>query len=838
MKGPTRKLLLLLFCFPGIGFYGLAQNPLPPQSSADLLHALQKLQVLGSVLYVAAHPDDENQQVLAYFEGERKYRAAYLSLTRGDGGQNLIGDEIGPSLGMLRTQELLAARRIDGAEQWFSRALDFGYSKIPTETLNVWDREAVLADMVWVIRKFRPDVIITRFSPDRAGKTHGHHTTSAILAEEAFSLAADPQAFPEQLAHASPWQPKRLLWNTWLPHYDSGYDFSETLSLDVGGFNPLLGKSYGEIAADARSMHKCQAFGAAKQRGEDIEYLRHLAGDLAEQDVFEGINTSWSRVAGGKAVGKLLEEALQAFDPLNPTGVLPHLLRARQALRKLPDGYWKKQKLAELTSVISHCAGLWYEANSASPGTAVGDSVKLTFSVLKRSALPLQLTGIDLWVAGEKMPLELEASLAENELWQHSYAFALTQDVAPSQPYWLEQPATKGMFRVDDQRLIGLPESPDPLEADFHFTFEGHSFTFRQPVIHKYVNPAMGELYRPFLILPSLTTTLGEPIYLFADDRAQRIDLTIKAHKGGLAGQLRFDLPQGWEVTPATMDVKFEKAGEEQQASISVRPPAGQSEGELKVVFVEGGKETTYSLQTIAYDHIPTQLIFNPSVSRLVKVDLKTAGTRIGYIMGSGDELPACLRQVGYEVDLLEDEDLKADNLEKYDAVIAGIRLYNVNPRMPYLQNEIFDYVKAGGTYLVQYNTTRSLSTQQPAPYPLKVSRDRVSVEEAPIKLLQPEHPAFHFPNQITQKDFDGWVQERGLYFPDEWDDRYQALIECNDPGESPKQGALLVAEHGEGHFVYSGLSWFRELPAGVPGAYRLLVNLLSLGHAPQSADR
>lgn len=822
--------LYVSFCTPA-----RAQDPLPAKSAAEILHALQKLKVLGSVLYVAAHPDDENQRLLAYFTGEEKFRAGYLSLTRGDGGQNLIGDEKGPLLGMLRTQELLAARRIDGAEQLFSRALDFGYSKHPDETLNVWNKEQVLADVVWAIRSFRPDVIITRFSPDRAGMTHGHHTTSAILAGEAFRLAGDPGAFPEQLKYTDVWQPKRILWNTWLPYRDPNYDFSQTLSVDIGIFNPLLGKSYGEIAAEARSMHKCQAFGAARLRGSSLEYLKHTAGELALQHPFEGVNTSWNRVKGGEEVEKWINMALADFDANAPRLIVPQLLAARQAMLQLPDGYWKQQKLKEVEQLIVYASGLWFEANSSQYGVANGDSVQLTFSALKRLPGRLALKGIELWMGNQPIELDIQKELTDNEVWQQKSTFLL-QNMPVSQPYWLEKAGTKGMFEVADQRLIGQPESPPPLKARFEFEFGENqpvSMEVEVPVIHKYVDRAMGELYRPFVVLPALTTNIAENVYLFANDEPQNIHLLVKAHKHNLSGSLHIELPEGWQASPKEIPISFERAGDEKQYEVQVQPSSGQSEGKLRVTFSDGQATSSYSLTEIAYDHIPTQLIFNPAEAKVVRINLKKAGERIGYIMGSGDEIPACLRQVGYQVELLSDEEITRENLRKYDAVIAGIRVYNTNQRMPYLQQEIFEYVKEGGTYLVQYNTSYSISTEQPGPYPLRISRDRVAVEEAPVKILRPEHPVFNYPNKITEADFEGWVQERGLYFPNEWDERYEALTECNDPGESPKRGALLIAQLGKGYFIYTGFSWFRELPAGVPGAYRLFTNLISIGQSP-----
>lgn len=814
-----------------------AQDPLPAKSASEILHAMQKLQVLGSVLYVAAHPDDENQRILAYYTGEKKFRAAYLSLTRGDGGQNLIGDEKGPSLGMLRTQELLGARRIDGAEQIFSRAIDFGYSKHPDETLNVWDRDEVLADVVWAIRKYQPDIIITRFSAESAGRNHGHHTTSAMLANEAFNISADPNVFPEQLKYVEPWQAKRVFWNDWRPMWDPNFNIEEFngVRLDIGIFNPLLGKSYGEIAMEARSMHKCQAFGAAKLRGSSMEYLTLIKGEAVEDDAFSGINTDWTRVKGGENVAKWLDKAIQDFSPVAIHRSLPALMEAHKALSALEDGYWKQQKMSELESVITYCAGLWFEANSKNYGTAIGDTANIELSMLNRSGIGVELISAQLFAGDEKMGEIVSGSLEPNKIWKSTQKFVLKKQ-PPTQPYWLANQNDKGMFKVDNQTLIGLPETPPSMHARFRIRLGDEKplvLTLDAPVIHKYVDRAIGELYRPFTILPVMTTNIGEKIYLFADDQPQKVKLLVKAHKANLNGKLNIQVPEGWKVSPEELALSFKDKGEEQQLEVTVYPSSQQGEGNLTVTFKDGTNKSSFSLQTIEYDHIPTQLIFGQAQTRLVRVGLKKAGEKIAYIMGSGDEIPMALRQIGYQVDLLANGEITKENLRQYDAVIAGIRVYNTNTRMPYLQNEIFEYVAEGGTYIVQYNTSRGISTNQPGPYPIRLSRDRVAVEEAPIKILNKRHPIFNFPNKITQADFEGWVQERGLYFPNEWDKQYEALIECNDPGETPKQGALLVAKHGEGYFIYTGLSFFRELPAGVSGAYRLFTNMISIGKSP-----
>jgi LmbE family N-acetylglucosaminyl deacetylase len=793
---------------------------------------MQRLLVVGSALYVAAHPDDENTRLITWLARGRGLRTGYLSLTRGDGGQNLIGDEQGILLGVLRTQELLGARRIDGGEQLFTRAFDFGYSKSPEEALAIWGKNEVLADVVWVIRKFQPDVIITRFpGPEKGGGGHGHHTASAMLAQEAFRLAADPSAFPEQLRYVSIWQPRRLLWNAWPPGRFGGtasYSMDDALKFDIGGYDPLLGQSYGEIAAEARSMHRCQAFGVARQRGEIEEYLLPELGSKSKNDLFDGIDISWKRLEGGTQVAKWLQKALDAFDPLHPEASIPSLAKARQALSALESSPWKEQKLRELDEVMLYCAGIFLEANAAAPAAAQGDSIQISAQFISRSGYPARLERISFSAPGWEIPWG-EALTAQLGSAQRKFRI---EGLPPTQHYWLSQPVQGGLFQVPSQTLIGLPETPPALSAAFELEIEGQRLVWQSPVQYKYVDRSVGELYQPFVIAPRGTLNFASQAYLFPDEQSREIEIKVRAWAGGLQGHLYMEVPPGWSATPQSQEISLSRSGEEASVRIRVTPPRGATSGELRAWLESGGSRTSFQYASVAYDHIPDQRVWLPATARLVRAPVEKRGTRIGYLVGSGDEMPACLRQIGYEVDLLEENDISPEKLMQYDAVVAGIRAYNTRSRMPFLHEALMEYVRQGGVYLVQYNTTSDLSVPSPGPYPLRISRERVTVENAPVQMLKPGHQAFQFPNSITQADFDGWVQERGLYFPDQWDERYEALTACGDPGEKLQQGGLLVARAGKGYFIYSGYAWFRQLPAGVPGAYRLMANLLSIGKA------
>ncbi|MEL6675145.1 MAG: PIG-L family deacetylase [Bacteroidota bacterium] len=805
----------------------MAQNPFPAKSAAEIQHEMKKLLVLGSVLYVAAHPDDENQRMIGYYAQGKGYQTAYLSLTRGDGGQNLIGEEKGYALGMLRTQELLAARRIDGGRQMFSRAYDFGYSKTPAETFATWEDEKVLADVVWAIRKHRPDIIITRFpGPEKGGGGHGHHTASAMLAQKAFGMSNDTTVFPEQFKYVKPWQAKRLFWNAgrWRGIKQEYIDAS--LQVETGVYDPLLGKTYAEIASEARSQHRCQGFGAAIARGSREELLYQELGEKAESYPMEGINTSWSRIEGGAAIGEHLQKIYDAYQPQDPAASVPELLKVYQKLALYND-YWSIRKREDLKKVILYCAGVWMDVTSNRPIVAQGDSVLLTTSIVNRSDYPLIVEGVSYGIG---LPFQIYTQSLEKEDGLKRFDYKIKVSSPVSQPYWLRTRPAKGIFHVDNQSLIGLPENP-PISAGVSLNFMGVQIPYTVPINYRYVDRARGEIYRPFTVAPKTTANFSDPSFLFASGEPQQVGIVVKHF--GEKGQVKMHIkaPPGWVISQETHELTFERSGEEQRILVEVTPPATQSQGFLQAFAEQEGQLTNYSQQEIAYDHIPAQMLFQPAEARLIRVELEKKGQKIGYLMGSGDEIPACLAQVGYSVDLLEDDQVTLENLRQYDAIIAGIRAYNTRPRMPYLQKNILEYVKSGGTYIVQYNTSRGMGNAQLGPYPFTLSRDRVSEEDASVKFLLPDHPALNTPNKITQADFEGWVQERGLYFPNKWDDKFQALLEWNDTGEDPKKGGLLVAEYGEGHYVYSGISWFRELPAGVPGAYRLFVNLLSLGN-------
>jgi LmbE family N-acetylglucosaminyl deacetylase len=819
----------MAFCLAGAGTgMASAQAPIRPDA-AQVQLALKKLRVLASVLYVAAHPDDENNELIAYLAQGRLADAAYLSITRGDGGQNLIGPEIGERLGIIRSQELLAARRIDGGRQFFTRAIDFGFSKSPDETLRIWDKDTVLADTVRVIRLFQPDVVITRF-PATVRPTHGHHTASALLAREAYAAAGDPKRFPEQIKGIGAWKPRRIFWNTSPWFYEKKEDFKEEglVKLDVGEFNPLLGLSFSEVAARSRSMHQSQGFGSSGSSGESLEYLELLEGEKFRDDLFDGIDTTWGRIPGGAAIGDILDRAYQAFNPENPSLSVPLLLEAREKIRALPAGRWKSVKQADLDQAIVACLGLYLEAASATSTAVPGETIKLNLEAANGSPVRVRLKRVAF--PGTGIDQALEQDLGGRAGLAKETEVPLPKGLSDSQPYWLRQKGGPGVFRVDDDALIGLPENPSPLTVVFVLEVSGSPFQVERPVVYKWTDSVRGEQYRPFEVIPAVSVDLAEHVLVFPGPGAREVAVRVRAGRAGVDGTLHLEVPAGWQASPPSRDFTLGAKEAETTLRFEVRPPASASTGTLRAVAESGGARFDRGLVRIAHSHIPTQVLLPPAEGRLVRLDLQRKGQTIGYVQGAGDQIPAGLRQIGYTVVELKEDELVTERLRGFDAVILGVRAYNTLEGIKARQAALFDYAKAGGRLIIQYNTGHELKVEAVAPIPLTISRERVTEENAEVRFLLPKHPVLNQPNRITPADFDGWVQERGLYFANKWDPRFQAILSSNDAGEPPRDGGLLVAPYGEGFVVYTGYSWFRQIPAGVPGAYRIFVNLISLG--------
>jgi len=813
-----------LLCTLLIVLTSLASAAVQPRvpNAAEVRLAIEKLGVVGNVLYVAAHPDDENIGLLAYLSLGKKVRTGYLSLTRGDGGQNLIGPEQGDFLGVIRTQELLAARDRDGAEQFFGRAVDFGFSKSSDETLRFWGREESLSDVVWVIRKFRPDVIITRFTPTAGG--HGNHTASGILAEEAFRAAADPNHFSEQLKWVKPWQAKRLVWNEF--NFGGQQPSAESLKLELGDYNPLLGLSYREIAGIARTMHKSQGMGAPEGRGQSVNGFKHTAGEPASGDLFEGIDLTWGRIPGAEGIAQSLADALSAFDPSHPEKVIPQLVRAYRLSEKHREDPLVAHKRVEMREAIRACAGLWLEAIAASASAPQGGEVSINWTAINRSDTAITLKRVGVQPGGAEEPIGAE--LQNNVPLTRKSALVVPADARYSQPYWLAQRRSGHRHQVS-QEMVGLAQSEPAFQMAFDIEVEGVEMRLEVPVLYRWVDPVDGEKYRTFDVVPEVSVELREPTVVFPTPEAKAVSVVVRSLVPNAAGSLSLTLPEGWSADPPSHP--FQLGGVDDSASFEfqLRPSNGAKTGLFSAKALVAGKNLGATVSVIDYPHFPPQRVLKEAEGLLLRENMTRVGSNVGYVVGSGDQVPDALRQVGYRVDLLSDEQLLTGNLGSYDAVVLGIRAYNTRPVLRVAQSRLMAFVEKGGTLVVQYNTAQDLVvTNRIGPYPFRISRDRVSVEDTPVQLTQPDHPVFTDPNRIEARDFDGWVQERGLYFAEGWGPEYQAPLVCADPGEGPKAGGLIYARSGKGVYVYTGLAFFRQLPAGVPGAFRLFLNLLA----------
>lgn len=770
-----------------VAFCALLTNAVAQKNSAEIIAQIKGLKTVGSVLYFAAHPDDENNSFLPYLTKERNYRTAYLSLTRGDGGQNLIGKEQGIELGMIRSQELLAARRIDGAEQYFSTAYEFGFSKSSDEALQIWDHEKVLSDAVWIIRKFQPDIIITRFPRDaRAG--HGHHSASAIIANEAYIAAADPTKFPEQFKYGvGVWKAKRILWNTF--NFGTVNTTNENqLKVQVGGYNPIIGKSYGEIGAEARTMHKSQGEGRPRRRGASYEFFELTGGDSAKTDIMEGVNTSWSRLQAN-AVETNIDKIVSSYNLNDPAASVPALVKLYQQINALPASNWRNYKLDQVQDIIKSCAGIFIEATTQQQQVIPGESVTVQFLFNQRSNANGVLQSVQLPSKDSVM----NKPLVNNQNIDFSYALIVPADKAISQPYWLENPKTEGMFVVKDQLLIGKSENDPAFEGTVKVEIEKQVFSFKIPVEYKYTDPTKGDVYQPIAVVPAVETKYNKEVNVVAPGAPLTVSYQTIAHNG----------------TSKQTDIQLKNSSD-------------------KLPQNANGIYT----KSIAYDHIPTITYFPTANTKIVPVTVNNTAKHIGYIDGAGDKIPEALVELGATVTHLTESDITSENLKQFDAIVVGIRAYNMYAYLTEKNDILNAYVNQGGNLIVQYLKSNQVGIKpvKVGPYKFSVnSGKRVTQEDVPVTFTLPNHTVLNVPNKITATDFENWVQERSTYQSDNFDTHFEAPLTMNDKGEAPSNGSLLIAPYGKGNMVYLSLVLFRQLPAGNPGAYKLLANIISL---------
>ncbi|TVZ27765.1 LmbE family N-acetylglucosaminyl deacetylase [Gillisia sp. Hel_I_86] len=817
-------------------FFITAQGQAPKKlNSVEIDQALKKLNFLGSVLYIAAHPDDENTRLISYLSSEVNARTGYLSITRGDGGQNLIGPELKELLGVIRTQELLAARRIDGGKQRFTRAIDFGYTKTPEETLQIWDKEVVLGDVVWAIRTFKPDIIINRFNHRTSGETHGQHTASALLSVEAFKLANDKNAYPEQLKHTEVFSPTRLYFNTspWFYESQDAFDKADKsnfIQFDTGVYFPWNGLSNPEIAALSRSQHRSQGFGSSGSRGSQLEYLELIDGEVPETkgDLFAGIDTSWNRLKGGAAIGKILMEVEENYNFRDPSESLPKLVEAYKLINVLEDGYWKTIKTSEIKEIILASSGIYLEAISNTPYATLYQSVEVEFEAINRSDVSVELVSIN--VVSGSSSAEPKKTLNNNEAWREKLIYTIPKDAKYTSPYWLGENPNLGTYVVEDPKLVGLPEAPRMTKVIFNLKFYGETIPFEKELVYKTTDPVKGEIYQPFEIIPPVSASFNDKVLIYTNGAAKQINLTVTAQKENTKGKVSLKASKSWKIEPKEANFDIKNNGGTATLVFTVTPPKEQNEANLIPEITFEGRVYSDEVLRIDYEHIPLQTLALPAGTKLVKLNIKKKGGLVGYIEGAGDVIPESLEQIGYKVVKIVPEEIDAAALAKFDAIVLGIRAYNTLDILKFKQGELLKYVENGGTLISQYNTNRGLVLDNIAPYKLELSRDRVTEEDAKVEFLDPQHPVLNSPNKITPKDFENWVQERGLYFSDSWAPEFTPIFAMKDTNETSSKGSLLIAKYGKGHYIYTGLSFFRQFPEAVPGAFRLFANLISIG--------
>ncbi len=814
----------LLVVFSWMYFGSISLNA---QSSTDIYQALQKFNFLGKVLYVAAHPDDENTAVISYFSNFRNAETAYFSLTRGGGGQNLIGPELRDELGLIRTYELIEARKVDGGKQFFSTAIDFGYSKSSEETFSVWGKNTLLKQTLDVINHFQPDIIINRFDHQR-GRTHGHHTAASLLSVEAFDVLTNDSLG----IYTNCWKPRRLFHNTswWFygsrENFENAMEQKKVISIEVGLHNPLTGLSNSEIAATSRSQHKSQGFGSSPSYGPRTEYFELIRGDEPTNDVFDGMDTSWSRIEGGAPIAQLMEQILHEYDFKAPHQSVPKLLKIYRLVLQLKDQELILEKYNQLKEIIQAAMGLQLQYNTSKPFGIPNELLQVELQATNFGPLSIKLHSIDI----DTTKLIVEQKIDKHD--SYSSRQQITLDDVLTTPFWLLEKKEDANYTVNDQSIQYLPDTPEKIKAVFSFEFDDLMIEFEESLKYRTNDPVKGEIVERFQIVPQATFEFDQSSYLFNNSQPHQINIQVTSHGPNFQGNLSIDSPDDWEITPKHHEVSIGQPSQSKNFSFIVQPPKEfKSDDFQAIIETSEGEILHHQMTVIDYPHISRHYKVHPSISKATHLDFKTTVKTIGYINGAGDEIPASLRSVGIQVHQYDIDHIELSDIEKYKTIVVGIRAFNVEESMAQKSKMLWEYAKKGGTLIIQYNTSRNLQVSQIAPMPLQLSRLRVTDENSPIEFIDETHAVLHHPNKITKSDFDHWIQERGLYFASNWDKAFQPILSMNDPEEAPVKGSLLIADYHQGKIIYTGISFFRLLPHGVAGAYRLFANLISLEH-------
>ncbi|MGG1921840.1 PIG-L family deacetylase [Chryseobacterium sp. NRRL B-14798] len=820
-----------------LGFYTVfcSAQQVRPSKSSEIYREIKTLKNLPKVLYLAAHPDDENTGLLSWLINSQNVETGYLSLTRGDGGQNLLGTEQGAALGLIRTHELLEARKLDGAQQFFTRAIDFGFSKNTTDTFKQWDEDSITADVVWVIRQFRPDVIICRFPPTAAAG-HGQHAASAVVAEKAFKLAGDKNAFPDQLKYVNIWQPKRVLWNTF--RFGGVNTTAENqLKVTVGQYDAQLGMGYGELAGLSRSLHKSQGAGTQSVAGIRTEYFAHVAGEPAKATLFDGVTKTWTS-QGNADIDQSLDQIISAFNFNNPDQSLPALLALRKKVMALRDSDQKKDKIKSLDNIILSCAGFMGEVVTNQGEAVAGDHYNFRLNLISRTVNPVVLENVKWLTQSESFNREL----SKDSLITIQHDIQIPADAALTEPYWLAiPPVNAATFAVTDQTLVGLPEAEAPLNVLVSLKIGPEKFQVKLPLSFKKLDPVRGDVVEALRIVPAVELKFIQPLYLVKENEDLQVSLNFKVNSNKPFNKGILNLMYNGERL-GSADVRAVK--EKDFTFDYVIPKAklasiNSNRLQLDANYVSDGATYHKKQILIQYPHLPSLQYFAPATVTVMKGDIQAKVKKVGYIQGAGDFIPEFLRIAGVQVDILKDGDFygnldesggngSQNKLSQYDAIVLGVRANNTEKKLGRWMPFLWSYAKAGGNLVMQYNTNQDTTVDQLGMYNFSIANKRVTEENAAVKFLNPSHKLLNFPNKITADDFKGWVQERGAYFPAQWDAAYEPLFEMHDTDEEPLQGSTLYAKYGKGNFIYTPLAFFRQLPAGNAGAARLFLNFLS----------
>ncbi|MEO6391802.1 MAG: PIG-L family deacetylase [Pyrinomonadaceae bacterium] len=838
---------------------------------------LRGLQTTGSVMLTGAHPDDEDSALLAYMARGLPARTAYLSLTRGDGGQNVLGSEQSESLGVIRTEELLQARRLDGAEQYFTRAFDYGFSKSLDEAKSKWPEQLILGDMVRAIRIFRPLVLISRFSGTSADG-HGQHQFAGYLTPRAVVAAADPNQFPEQIRAGLPAWKVRKFYVSSNPRNQTD---PPTLRFDTGRYDPLLGRSYAEIAAEGRSLHRTQEQGNLENRGPRYSGVRLVQGVETwkgpDTSLFTAIDTSISGL--GTQVGVTDEafrfelvrtevaakRALNEYDPFEPQKIIPALADGLNAVRKgrtrlkalsassarEDADFFLSAKEAEFTEALRRVAGIEIDVIADRETVVPGDTLTVSMQVSNPQLDNVQRIGMNVinptgWTTVPKpnsANSQVVPATGETEVLQFETKLVAGSALKPTEPFWLTSPRDHDLFRWPDPLTpwskrdpLCFPFLPAEIYGEAEFKIGGEIVRFERPIQYRFADAVRGELRRDVNVVPALSLELDQDLLIVPSGTAAKPQrLVVVATNNAdrpITSQVQLQLPAGWSAAPSTVPLSFKRRGDRLTAVFTVTPRGRPAAGSYPIIAVAtaDGQKYDQEMHVLSYPHIQTHRIYAPAAATVNVFDLKVAPVRVGYIMGAGDEVPDAIRRMGVPVTMLSESDLAAGDLSQFETIVVGIKATDTRPDFVANHERLLDFARAGGTLIVQYQRPTYATLKLP-PFATQMG-PRISDENAPVTILKPEDPLFNWPNKITALDFDGWVQERSLYGFTEFGASYTPVLETHDEGEPAQNGGEVMVPMGRGLYIYTAFAWFRQLPHGVPGAYRLFANMLSRGKA------